>query len=138
MKKQNKKIVPGHFYSINTKEIRGHKGQVTKKFGDKRIAVIITHSQYTRGRKNIKLNENPQKDDLEFSYVVKKARFIDDSKIGKHHEDIIVRDSVDKSILRNIKNKKKKGWPKLNSFLSLSLLLLYSKKLKSQYLCKKI
>jgi len=129
--KKNKKIIPGHFYSINSRDIVGHKAQVSKKInGSKRVVVVLTHSKYTRRRKNIQLNENPQKDDIRTSFVLKNSKIVEESQIGKHHKDMKVTNKVDKSIIRHIKNKKKKGWPKLNSYLSLSLLLVYTILLK--------
>ena len=129
MKEKDKKMSTlrqGEFYSINSREVKGHKGLLTKKNHNGIIEiVIITHSKYTNHRKNIELIENPQPSDKRTSYVVRKKRTTQPNKTGKRHKDMKVTNAVDKSIIRKIKNnKKKKRWSKLNSPLSqLSLLL---------------
>ena len=51
------KVYAGNFYSINTIRAKGHKGELrnVKKNGTAK-AVIVTHSEFTRGRKNLELN----------------------------------------------------------------------------------
>lgn len=49
-------------YSINSKRVKGHKGEISKVRKDGNfVTTIFTHSPYTRGKKNIKLKENPEK-----------------------------------------------------------------------------
>ncbi len=63
----------GEFHSINTKRVQGHKGEIkNKKKNGTATAVIVTHSEYTRGRKNIPLKENPQPNDKRTAYAVTK------------------------------------------------------------------
>jgi len=95
----------GEFHSINTKRVQGHKGEIkNKKKNGTATAIIVTHSEYTRGRKNIPLKENPQPNDKRTAYAVTKPEKVKLNKknIGKHHKDMKVKNSTDKSIIRNI------------------------------------
>lgn len=107
--KTNKKVRSGEFYSINTVKVKGHKGtlrDVTK--NGTATAVVITHSKYTRGRKNIELCENPQGEDRT-AYVVTQPENINIKKhIGKKHPNMKIKNAVDKSKVRNIAKRKTK------------------------------
>ena len=104
-----KKIKQGETYSINTKKNAGHKGDITKKkHSGKVIFVIRTHAIYTRGKKNIKLNANPQKNDSRDSYLLPDADIIvaTSKNIGKNHPNEKYLDPVDKSIKRHLTKKR--------------------------------
>lgn len=106
--KKMKKIKQGHFYSINSKRVKGHKGQITKKNKNGKIeAVILTHAKYTRGVKNIPLENNPEIDRLEQSYIVREKEIVNKKQIGKHHENVVVKNKSDKSKIRYVAKKKK-------------------------------
>lgn len=99
----------GEFWSVNTKREKGHKGLIAKRKSNGNIEVIIsTHSQYTRGRKNIKLQENPQANDFRDSYVLSKLSHTNIKHLGKHHPEMKIKNKTDKSIVRKIKSKNKK------------------------------
>ena len=84
-----------------------HKGEIVKVRKNGKIdAIIITHSPYTRGRKNIKLFENPEENKLESSYVLTKKETVKRKNIGKRHKNIKITNPLDKSIIRKIKSKK--------------------------------
>lgn len=107
MNNKSQNIKAGEFYSINSKRAKGHKGEIAKiKKNGEIDAVIITHSPYTRGRKNIKLFENPEKDKTENSYVLPKKETVKRKNIGKRHNNIKITNPLDKSIIRKIKSKK--------------------------------
>ena len=95
----------GEFYSINTKRVRGHKGLISKRYKDNVEAVILTHSQYTKRIKNIKLQDNPQEKDERPSYVLRRKEYAKTSQLGKKHTNIRITNSIDKSIIRNIKKR---------------------------------
>lgn len=105
-----KKVKQGHTYSINTKKHCGHKGGVAKKKHNGEIEVIIyTHSSVTRGKKNIKLRENPQRGDKRDAYILPAIQTVKVEKAGKYHPEVVIRNPVDKSVRRNLQRKKKKG-----------------------------
>ena len=101
------KIRAGEFYSINTKNAEGHKGELRnlKKNGTA-VSVIVTHAKYTRGKKNIELCENPQPGDTRKAYLVPKLEKVKIRQIGKHHPDIKIKNKTDKSKVRNIVKRK--------------------------------
>ena len=103
MSKKNARA--GEFYSINTKRIRGHKGLIGRRHNDNIEVIVFTHSKYTRGRKNIRLQDNPQINDKEPSYVLRQKEFAKTSNLGKKHSNMKITNSIDKSIIRNIKKR---------------------------------
>ena len=110
------KIRAGEVASINTKRASGHKGSIAKvKKTGEISAFTLTHSKYTHGRKNIPLVVNPQKNDKRKAYVVKKPHKVAEKHIGKHHPNVRIKNSTDKSIMRKLRttakknNKKKSG-----------------------------
>ncbi len=102
-------IRAGDTVSVNTKTAVGHKGIITKvnKNGNV-LVVVLTHAPYTKGRKNWKLEENPQPKDERQSYAVKKAEKTTAQKLGKKHPDTKIKNPIDKSKVRNITNRAKK------------------------------
>ena len=103
--KNKRQIKRGHFYSINNKRIKGHKGRIVNVKKGRVKAVVVTHAPKTRGRKNIKLNQNPDKKDKKDSYVLKKPQYASVKEVGKHRR-MRVTDKQDKSLFRKIGRKK--------------------------------
>lgn len=99
----------GEFWSVNSKETMGHKGVITKKRKSGKVDVITTtHSKYTKGRKNIKLQENPQKSDKRAAYVVNKVHKVNAKQLGKKQPDMTIKNKTDKAVIRKIKSNAKK------------------------------
>lgn len=99
----------GEFWSVNSKETLGHKGLITKRKKSGKVEVITTtHSPYTRGKKNAKLQENPQKEDKRTAYAVKKVHKLKVKQLGKKQPDMKIKNKTDKAIIRNIKNQDKR------------------------------
>ena len=98
----------GEFWSVNTKKIRGHKSNITKRKKNMVDVIPITHSKYTRGRKNAKLNENPQNGDSRTAYAVKKVYRVRVKDLGKKQQGMKISNKTDKAIMRNIKKQGKK------------------------------
>ena len=104
---KKKVIRSGDFYSINTKRAKGHKGQLRKlKKNGTADSVIVTHSKYTRGRKNIELCENPQPGDTRKAYLVPKPEKVKIKQVGKHHPDMKIKNKTDKAKARNVAKRK--------------------------------
>ena len=76
-----------------------------KKTGEVRV-ITTTHSPYTRGRKNLRLQENPQEGDEKPAYAVNKTQRTDSGHLGKKHSDMKIKNPIDKSIFRHIKKHK--------------------------------
>ncbi len=112
--KKRKQVKAGEFLSINDVRTRGHKSLIVsanKKERKKETFkhLPITHSPTTRRLKNISLIENPEGVD-EQSYIlpkVQKSRLSDDV-LGKKHPNTKIKNSIDKSIVRNVKKKSKR------------------------------
>ncbi len=103
LNKKMKVIRQGDFYSINNQRVKGHKGKVTKKNKNGNIeAVILTHATTTRHHKNIPLEENPEEGHTEQSYIVRKKEIVRPEHIGKHHENVQVKNKSDKSKIRHV------------------------------------
>ena len=106
--KNFERVRQGQTYSIKTAIHTGHKGLVVKKHRNGTLEVeVFTHHPYTRGRKNIKLQENPQKNDSADSYALSKIQRVSIEKAGKHQGDMVIRNKVDKSVRRNLQRKGK-------------------------------
>lgn len=96
----------GEFWSVNTKKINGHKGEIGKRKKNGSIdVVVLTHAKRTFGKKNIPLQENPQPNDIKPAYVVKNLQHANVKDLGKRHSDIKITNPIDKSIIRKIKSK---------------------------------
>lgn len=104
---KRKDIKAGECATINQKGINGHKGLFGKvRKNGTADAVILTHAPRSFGKKNIRLNENPEHGDPKPAYVVRKKKKINIKKVGKKHPNIKVKNKVDKSIIRKIKSTK--------------------------------
>lgn len=97
----------GEAWSINNKRIRGHIGRIAKRKKDTAYVVVTTHSAKTHKRKNLPLKNNLNKKDSRDAYVLKKAEKVKIKNLGKFHPDMIVNNSVDKSIFRHIGKRRK-------------------------------
>lgn len=104
---RNKRARAGEFWSLNTKKVKGHKGRVARvsKTGNVK-AVIVTHAPKTHGRKNIKLNKNPDKKDRRMAFALDKPQYASPRQLGTKHPEMKVTDKRDKSIFRHIGKKK--------------------------------
>lgn len=97
----------GECYSINAKGINGHKGLIGKTRKNGKVdAVILTHARKSFGKKNIKLQENPQPGDSRDAYIVRKKQQVHKKHLGKKHPDVKVKNKTDKSTIRKIKSQK--------------------------------
>ena len=102
----NKQLVrAGEWRRVHDKRTNGHKSLITKVNKNGNIEHIpVTHAPKTRGVKNIKLQENPQKGKKELAYVVRKAQRTQISKVGRKQKDMQIKNATDKSVIRHIKN----------------------------------
>lgn len=94
----------GEIWTVNNKEIKGHKSQILrrKKNGKVEVAMITHSNKYG----NIKLQENPQPNDKKNAYVVKHKKRTTVQKLGKKHPEMKIKNKTDKSVLRKIKKQK--------------------------------
>lgn len=104
---KNKSVRAGDYWSVNDSFGRGHPSIITKRRKKKVEHISITHSPTTRKRKNVKLRKNPKTGDTSDSYIVPKVATARISDLGKKHNDISIKDPVDKSVIRHIKKKRK-------------------------------
>ena len=105
MKKIKNKIAHrGEFWSINNKRTRGHKSFIVKSnmYRDYVLYLPITHSEITRYMYNKKLIDNPQLNSSDDSYILKNVQKAHESKLGKKHNDIQIKNTTDKKVVRNI------------------------------------
>lgn len=108
MANKNKSVRAGDYWSVNDSFGRGHPSIITKRKQKKVEHISITHSPTTRRKKNVKLRKNPKKGDTSNSYIIPKVATARITDLGKRHKDMSIKDPVDKSIIRKIKNSKKK------------------------------
>lgn len=98
----------GQIRTINDSIARGHKGAVLR-VNQKRGTAdtgILTHAPRTRGRDNIKLQQNPDPKDNSTSYVVKNKHTAKMKNVGKNHPNMQIKNSSDKSLMRHMKKQK--------------------------------
>lgn len=107
---KNKKYRKGEVYSVNDKNIRGHKSLIIDLSKIDVDVIVFTHASRTRRIPNIILQENPDKTDVDISsgkindtYVLPKKQHAFKKDIGKYHPEFVVKNKIDKSIIRNIK-----------------------------------
>lgn len=94
----------GEFWTVNNKEIRGHKAEILKRKKNGKVEVaMITHSSK---HGNIKLQENPQPKDTKSAYVVRQKKKTTINKLGKKHPDMKIKNKTDKAVIRKIKKGK--------------------------------
>lgn len=116
MNNTNKKKIAhrGEFWSINDNRTRGHKSFIVKgnKYRDYVLHLPITHSDTTRNMYNKRLIDNPQFNKSDYSYILTRIERTHESKLGKKHNDIQIKNTTDKAVVRNIirnsKNRHKK------------------------------
>ena len=101
----------GQIRKINDKRTRGHSSSILKVNSKKNIVYHdpTTHSPDTDKQKNIPLQENWQKGNLERAYIRPKAQKTRLENVGNVNEKMICKNVVDKSILRHIKKQIKKS-----------------------------
>lgn len=97
----------GDTWTINDSETRGHKSSITKRKGEIIEHVPRTHSERTNRKRNIKLQENPQKEDERDCFIVSKVRTSKVKDLGKKHDEPI-KNPIDKSVLRHLKKEHKR------------------------------
>lgn len=102
--KNRLKIRAGEIRAVNTKKARGHYG-LTFKIRKNGIVEtgIFTHGKRTFGKKNIRLQENPNPNDKRTAFVVKKKQVANAKQLGRKREDMTIKNPIDKSIMRHIK-----------------------------------
>lgn len=140
-----KKARAGETFSINNKIVQGHKGRISKRNKDGSMRVIVvTHAKRSLGKKNIPLAENPQRNDKRNAYVLKSAKNATERQLGKKHDDFIIKNPADKSIVRHIekqarRNKKKMGWLplKCRTFIPIFIIIIHNKNKKCNSFLKK-
>ena len=109
MVKDKKDARAGEVWSVNDKIARGHPSLITKRKKQDRIEYLpTTHSPRTFGRKNIKLQQNFDIEEKTNSYILSKIYQGEIKDLGKYHPELYVRNNIDKSIIRILKNKNKK------------------------------
>ena len=100
----------GEVWSINDRNTRGHNSYIVK--GNKNRSTVshlpITHAPYTRRRKNVPLRKNPSCSDFSQSYVLSKIQVSNEKHLGRKNESLVIKDPVDKSVIRNIEKRNKK------------------------------
>ncbi len=107
---REKKIISaraGEVWNVNDKFTRGHKSQITKRKGVIIEHIPRTHKSKTRNMRNVKLQQNPQPGDKRDCYVLPKVQKTNIKNLGKKHNEPI-KNSIDKSVIRHIKNNNKK------------------------------
>lgn len=106
------KVHKGQVYAVNDKKIRGHKSLIINLNDFNIDTIVFTHSPKTRKIPNILLQENPDSRDIdEFgnirnTYILKKIQKANIRDIGKYYPNFRIKNSVDKSIIRNISKNK--------------------------------
>ena len=100
-------VKAGETWTINDALTRGHKSSITKRKGNEFEHIPRTHKPFTRGRKNIKLQENPQKDDNRDCFILPKVQTSKVKDLGKKQNEPIT-NPIDKSIIRHLKKEHKK------------------------------
>ena len=73
-KKKKEKISPKNEFRINKLDPRKHPVHIFARAGNDYVFFVITHSEQTRGVKNIKLHKNPDPRDKDKSYFNPKPR----------------------------------------------------------------
>ena len=106
--KKSKNAKVGEIWSIRGAESKGHPSIITKKRKKNEIEHIsITHSPKTRNMKNIKLRKAPNIEDPRDNYILPKVLKTNANNLHRKRPEMKIRDPIDKSIIRNIKKKRK-------------------------------
>ena len=93
------------FFAFNKK--RKHPMYVYKLKKDKFKGLLLTHSNKLHGKKNMKLNKNPNSNDVRKSYVQKKSYLDEYNSFGKVFNNYKF-DKSDKAKIRYLKKENKK------------------------------
>ena len=113
IEENNKKKIArkGEFWTINDKRARGHKSYIVKGNRNRKyvLHLPITHKDRTRNMKNKKLVDNPELNKYEDSYILPKVQKSSERSLGKKQNNLKIKNTTDKSVVRNIikRNKKK-------------------------------
>lgn len=102
----------GEFWYVNDKKTKGHKSLITKRKKnsyDKIEHIPITEANRTNGKNNIKLQENPEKNSDLDTYILSKVQKTKIKTLGSKQNDIKITNPVDKSIVRHLKNERKRN-----------------------------
>ena len=108
----NSKIQRGKVYAVNNSKIRGHRSLIINLDEINVDTIVFTHAPSTRKIPNIKLQSNPDLTDLDENgnlrntYILKSIQKANIKDVGKFYPNFKVKNQVDKSIIRKIKNKK--------------------------------
>ena len=102
-----KNVRAGEIWVINDIRTRGHKTRITRNKKETVEHIPITHSQKTRRMKNIPLNENPKKGEVDKAYILPKVQTSQKKYLGRKHPEYVIKNPIDKSIIRHIKKKGK-------------------------------
>lgn len=97
-------VRPGETWSINDSKTRGHKSTITDVKNGVVHHIPRTHSPVTRNEHNIPLQVNPDPNDSRQSYVVSKVQRTDYKNIGKKQQNQDIKNPIDKSLIRHLKN----------------------------------
>ena len=71
------------FRKKNTKDGKGHPTYIYAREGDKFHYIGLTHAQITKGKRNIKLDKNPNPSDSRDAYFIPKSASNKKSSFGK-------------------------------------------------------
>lgn len=102
-------IRAGDTWTINDRNTAGHKSTITKVKGEEIRHIPRTHAPTTRRHNNLRLQENPRKDDPRESYILRKVQKTSIKKVGKQHKGEDIKNPIDKSVIRHLKKKDKKN-----------------------------
>ena len=103
-----KRARPGETWTINDINTRGHKSTITKIKGEEVRHIPRSHAPTFRGRRNIQLQENPQKGDKQKAYILSKVQTTSRKNLGKQQFDQDIKNATDKSVIRHLKHVDKK------------------------------
>lgn len=109
MSGNNTKFRKGEVYAVNNKVIRGHRSLIIDLDDINIDTIVFTHAPKTRRIPNIKLQENPDLNDVDESgnlrntYILKSIQKANIKDIGKYYPNFRVKNPIDKSIIRKIK-----------------------------------
>ena len=110
MKSKQKIARKGEFWSINDIRTRGHKTYIVKGNRNREyvLHLPITHHDTTRNMKNKKLVNNPEVNKYDDSYILPKVHKSHERSLGKKQKNVQIKNTTDKSVVRNIIKRNKK------------------------------
>lgn len=104
---KRKEVRAGEIWVINDGKTRGHKSRITRNKPDMIEHIPITHSPETRKMKNVPLQENPKPGDVNKAYILPKVQTSQKKYLGRKHPEYVIKNPIDKSVIRHIKKKGK-------------------------------